>query len=427
MILGEEGLTLRTDSVDVLSVISSNIYDCATRIMNMVARMMDANTFCIASNDRLTTTVLSSFNRELVMLEEGLVVDNEESYCHLVIQKSEGPLIIADNLTHPLTKDMDATKFVGGCSFLGVPIVTLKGEVFGSLCAFDHKYYAYSEQDVELLESLAVFFANVLELEDTMRSLKAAQEENMRIVEEKSNLLAVMSHEIRTPMNGVIGMTDLLQTTDLTSEQKDYVGVIKTSGHSLLSMVDRILEYAKVESEQLELSRSAFSIRYEVKQVIDLFAFEAARKGIRIHSVIAPHVPELLLGDAEKIRQILINLVSNAAKFTEHGEVILQVNRNAAHTKSAFTELFFSVKDTGIGIPADRRERLFRTFSQVYDPAQRREYGGTGLGLSICKMLVERMEGRIWLEESVDSGACFSFILPLEVPSDQAEPASLLG
>lgn len=404
---------LKTDYVDVLTVISTKLYDSAARVIQTSSRLMQANTFCIALNDRHTTTVLKSFNREAVMLEEGLIVANEDSYCHLVIEKSEGPLVVPNNLTHALTKDMDATQFVGGCSFMGVPIVTNSGEIYGSLCAFDHNFYEYSQDDIDLLLSLSAFFGDMLELESTIGTLRQIEDENRRMMEEKSELLAVMSHEIRTPMNGIMGMSALLQTTSLDEEQREYVELIEQSSESLLSMIEHILEYSKVESNKMELVMEPFYVRPLMKQVASLFMNDVQRKGIRLHTIIADEVPEKVTADANKIKQVLINLISNAIKFTSEGEVSVVVGI------SAETEaLVISVQDTGIGIPAEQRHRLFQSFSQVHNPEVTREYNGTGLGLSICKQLTELMYGRIWLEESSGQGACFTFTVPLTVTTE---------
>lgn len=396
---------------DMLTIVSANIYNSATQVMSTAYTMIPANTFCIAINDRMTTTVLRSYNRDYMILDEGLVVDNEESYCHLVIEKSEGPLIINNNLTHPLTRDMDATKLVGGCSFMGVQIVKKSGEVYGSLCAFDHNFYAYDEKEVAFMSSLAAFFANVLELEDAAMALQEAHHKICDLAEEKSNLLAVMSHEIRTPLNGIIGMIDLLQSTELTEEQLQYIKITQSSGDSLLAVLNDILSYAKIESDQSELVHLPLDLRSCVKQVQELLGPDAAKKGIKLHVEVCPTIPDIVRTDATKIQQIMINLISNAIKFTNTGGVTLSVEQLSS--ESSYPLMLVKVRDTGIGICAEKLDMLFKPFSQLHTPERSFEYSGTGLGLSICKKLAEQMTGRIWLMESNENGSCFALELPL--------------
>ncbi|NHN34468.1 histidine kinase [Paenibacillus sp. S3N08] len=387
--------------------------------MQVASEMIHANTFCIAINDRLTTTVLKSFNREITMLEEGLIVDNEQSYCHLVIEKSVGPLVVPDNMTHPLTKDMDATQFVGGCSFMGVKIITPSGDVFGSLCAFDHNHYQYHEKDVALLQSLAIFFANVLELEETARTLKKAEEASQELLEEKANLLAIMSHEIRTPMNGVMGMASLLHSTELSEEQKEYVDIIESSGKSLLTMLDHILKYSKLEAGKMELDSLPFDIRFHIERMLLLFSTDISKKGIFLSAEFDPKLPKLVWGDSNKIRQVLLNLVSNAFKFTSQGGITLAVKLISNEPEASSVRLAFSVTDTGEGIAAEKVDRLFQSFSQVHVTKESEQEAGTGLGLFISKQLVELMAGQIRLEKSDSNGSCFTFEIPLRLNQDE--------
>ena len=407
----DEGI-LKSDFVDVLSIISNKLYESAAQVMETASKMMPANTFCIANLDSHTTKVLKALNRSKVILGEGLVIENKESYCALVTEHAQGPLIINNNLTHPLTKSMDATQFVGGCSFLGVPIIRGNGEVYGSLCAFDHEYYQYQEKDVELLLSLSAFFSTLLELEATFQQLRIAEETAANMLEEKSNLLAVLSHEIRTPMNGVLGMASLLHSSGLTPEQTEYVNVVEKSSNSLISMMDTILEYSKIKAGKLELESSPFSIREDLNHVLQLFSAESIRKGLRLFAEFDSVDDPILIGDSQKIRQILTNLISNSIKFTECGEISIAIGMIASQKDTV--EITFEVKDTGVGIPENRKDRLFRSFSQVHDVETTDKYRGTGLGLSICKQLAELMGGEVWLKNSNTSGSQFVFKVNLK-------------
>lgn len=230
--------------------------------------------------------------------------------------------------------------------------------------------------------------------------------------EAKSIFLATMSHEIRTPMNGVMGMTSLLNETSLTEEQEDYVNVINTSGEALLNVINDILDFSKIESGNMELEEESFDLHKCIEDVVDLFAIKAAVKGIDLLYEIDYSLPQNLIGDSFRIRQILINLVSNALKFTNHGEVYLSLSRETS--ANGKVGLMIEVKDTGIGIPKEKLPRLFKAFSQV-DSSNTRKYGGTGLGLAISERLVHLMEGKITVNSVENVGTVFTFHITLNV------------
>ncbi|MEA5467002.1 GAF domain-containing protein [Leptothoe sp. PORK10 BA2] len=390
---------------EIIATPAATFCETLERLLHLGCQQFDLDLGILSKTVDTTSTIVASYSESGISLK-GMQFPLSQTYCQETLQsETQIPFSIL-SASQSFWKDHPGyTKFKVE-TYLGMP-VWVAGSPYGTLyfSSQTSRGAEFSNGEIEFLRLITQWIRGALEREQAAQELARTRDDVLAATRAKSEFLATISHEIRTPMNAIIGMTSVLLDTSLTAEQQGFIETIRQGSESLLSIINNILDFSKVESGQLKLEEQPFDLRNCISDICDFLTPSATQKQLSLSIQIAADVPPVIVGDVTHIRQILVNLIGNAIKFTSHGHVCMTVTSESVQDAC---EIQFAVQDTGIGIPAEKQQELFKPFSQL-DGSTARKYGGTGLGLVICQQLVQVMNGRIWFESEVNQGSTFYF------------------
>ncbi|KAF2338471.1 GAF domain-containing hybrid sensor histidine kinase/response regulator [Flavobacterium tistrianum] len=394
---------------NILDTLPDDAFDDATRLVSYICGVPIAHISFIDED------------RQWFKSEIGIGVSEvprEITFCNYTILDTE---IVEINDTHVNERFKDDPNVTGGFNvrfYAGVPLTTPDGYNIGTLCAIDHEVKELNDNQRNALSIIAKHVIAQLELGTKNNQLYTQRKIAERAVLARDSFLANMSHEIRTPLNAIIGFTDLLAQTELDDTQRDYIGSVQIAGENLLLIVNDILDLSKIESGNLTIETESFNLKKTLKHVYSLLKVKV-QKEVEFNLFLDAELPDMVIGDQGRLNQILVNLIGNALKFTNEGEVTVSVKKTE-ETEDSYS-FKFSIKDTGIGIPKDKLETIFERFTQG-EESTTRTFGGTGLGLNIVKQLVELQKGEVHVKSTVNRGSEFFFTLSYKKSdSEEAE------
>ena len=415
-----------------------NFAEAAEHVVNLLSRRLAAECVMVVSSEGPVSTVIKVFNRSKELVREGQEIRFEPEYfASWTDENWDRPLVIPQTSQHPLTRDQHTTRSSGDYTLIGFPISYPDGRKFGGLAALGRPG-AFSDDDLQLLTSMALFLSYIAELErrvdvdlERLGQLTKDKKNIEEIAEvyrgeaqaarqstqQKADFLAFMTHEIRNSLNGSIAMSELLAMTELTQEQQGFLDMVRSSNAFLLTLANNILDYSKLEAGKQSVDVSLFDPASTIEDVASLMAPRAIEKRVELILDVEEGLPMFVQGDAGKLRQILLNLLGNAVKFTHAGQILVTLRQEEPQGEGE-VQLAISVRDTGIGIESEQLGGLFQTYHQVHGSDGNQQYGGTGLGLVITRNLIELMGGSIRVVSEVGIGTEFLVVLPFAPYSD---------